>query len=423
MKYSFLIGVLLVFGIQISNAQTNCNRTFAVACNGSGLDQYSKVDAPQSFYRGERGISINVTYQGFIPAPQAAFDFSKQIWESILNGTVPIKINAYYLPLGAGTTLAITFPNGRKNFPGAIVNDVWYPTSLASQLAGTELNVGESDFDIFLNSSVNWYFGTDGNCPVGKYDFVSVALHEMCHGLGLVGLSKIDSMGIGSLGTLTINDFSPAITSFPWPELDTLPGIFDHYLITSNGALLSQGAFQNPSDTLATLFKSNQIYWSGVFGMQFNNNLEPKIYAPSTFSLGSSMVHLDEATYPNGNANELMTPFATSHSSNHNPGPIAIAILKDIGWNVDPNYNSVTELEKNSSFIIYPNPAADFIEVNKFNLQEVSISVADLTGRILITSEIYSTEIKIDISSLQSGIYFIELKTEKGISTSKFVKK
>lgn len=425
MKKTILLSFfLLSIGFKNINAQTNCEVKFGVACYGSSENIFSKVDVPPSFYRGTRGLAINVNYTGFTAPAQAAFDYSKQIWESILNGTQTIKINVYFLALGSGGLLGITFPNGRKNFSGALVSDVWYPTSLANQLAGTELNVGESDFDMYLNSSANWYFGTDGICPTGKYDFASVALHEMCHGFGLVGLSKIDTAGLGSFGLLTLADFAPAFTSFPWPELDTLPGIFDHYLMTSNGALISQGAFQNPSDTLATIFKSNQIYWSGIYGLQFNNNIEPKIYAPPTFSLGSSMVQLDEATYPNGNENELMTPFATAHSSNHNPGPIAIAILKDIGWNVDPNYNDVNNIQNsNSEFQIYPNPVTDEFRVSgsEFRLGN-SISISDLAGRILLQQNISEQENKIDVSNFTSGIYFVELKTESGNSILKFVK-
>lgn len=420
--YRIVLLTILISGTQFSKAQTNCIKKSRVACYGSDENIFGKVDAPASFYRGTRGLTINVTYTGITAPAQVAFDYSKQIWESILNGTVPIKINVYFLALGSGGLLGITFPNGRKNFTGALVNDVWYPTSLANQLAGTELNVGESDFDMYLNSSVNWYFGTDGNCPAGKYDFASVALHEMCHGFGLVGLSKIDTAGVGSFGLLTLTDFAPAFTSFPWPELDTLPGIFDHYLMTSNGTLISQGVFQNPSDTLATIFKSNQIYWSGVYGFQFNNNLEPKIYAPNSFSLGSSVVHLDEATYPNGNANELMTPFATTHSSNHNPGPIALAILKDIGWNVDPNYNNIEEFQNSEiGYQIFPNPVSNQITVFNNQKEVKSISISDLTGKILMKQNIYIAETKIDVSDFAAGIYLLEIKSETAKHTLKII--
>ena len=423
MKLKIILpALLIILFTQFVSAQNDCTKKFSVACFGSGQDEYGKVDAPESFYRGKRGLTINVTYNAFTPQAQTAFDYSVQIWQSILNGTVPIKVNVFFLPLGAGGLLGITFPNGVKNFPNAPVADVWYPTSLANQLAGVEQNVGESDFDMYINSSANWYYGTDGNCPIGKYDLCSIALHEMGHGFGIVGLSKIDSFNVGSFGLLTLNDFSPALISFPWPELDTLPGIFDHHLMTSDGTNIT-ATFANPSDTLATIFKSNSVYWNGIFGLQYNNSVEPKIYAPATFALGSSMVHLDEATFPVGNPNELMTPFAASHSSNHNPGPVAIAILKDIGWNVDPTFNSADELQiADYRLQISPNPANDFITVNNLSHKQGEIILTDLAGRILLNENVSSDEMKIDVHDLSPGIYFVGLKNKESRSVVKMVK-
>ena len=54
-----------------------------------------------------------------------------------------------------------------------------------------------------VNSSINWYLGTDGQTPVQKYDLVTVAIHEICHGLGFFDSFNTDgtigSYGIGSL--------------------------------------------------------------------------------------------------------------------------------------------------------------------------------------------------------------------------------
>ncbi|MCK7534680.1 MAG: hypothetical protein MZV63_28610 [Marinilabiliales bacterium] len=38
-----------------------------------------------------------------------------------------------------------------------------------------------------FNKEVKWYFGTDGNTPELLYDFVTVVLHEIGHGLGFTG--------------------------------------------------------------------------------------------------------------------------------------------------------------------------------------------------------------------------------------------
>ena len=67
---------------------------------------------------------------------------------------------------------------------------------------------------------------------------------------------------------------------------------------------------------------------------------------------------------------------------------------------------------------IYPNPAKDVINVTattKIN----GITITDFSGRVVYTGAATS----IDISSLASGVYFIQTVTEKGTANSKFVKK
>lgn len=424
MKKTRLFLILIsVFSIFNSYAQDNCfNHTSYIACYASGYDEYQKIPPPDNFSRGERTATINATLTGFNTADSIAFYFAKNIWEGVLITTVPIKLNAYLLPLGSGGLLGITFPNGRKNFSGAPVADRWYATSLANQLAGAELNVGEADIDLVLNANNNWYFGTDGNCPVGKYDFVSVVLHEMCHGFGFVGLAKIDSLGVGSFGELQSSDFMGVSPSFPWPQLDTFPGIFDHFLVDADTLNLDDTLnYFNPSLALDTAFTCNNIYWNGSFGIAAANNFMPRIYAPATWALGSSMVHLNEASYPVGNANELMTPFATSHSSNHNPGPICFGMLKDIGWNLD--FSSIESAAENNLVEVFPNPASQMLLVNCYSLlgKNPTVTIFNLEGKEIETVQLNSKN-EIDVSSFANGIYFLKINADNGNYFSKFVK-
>lgn len=274
-----------------------------------------------------------ITHFGTPPEAQAAIAHAADIWGGILVSDVPIKVSVSWSPLG-GSALGITFPNGRKDFAGAPQPLTWYATALANSIAGAELNPGEDDINVYLNSETNWYYGFDGATPGGQYDLVSVALHELGHGLGFVGLAK--KVGLeGSFGTLQASDFAPLITTFPWPQQDTLPGIFDRFLTsTASGPLTF---LDNPSSALGTAFTSNQVYFNGAYAMAANDGNTARIYAPPVFALGSSCVHLNEATYPNGNPNELMTPFSSSGQSNHWPGPIAIGVMRDIGWTVAPD--------------------------------------------------------------------------------------
>ena len=63
------------------------------------------------------------------------------------------------------------------------------------------MDVGEQDIITSFNShaAVDWYFGTDGNTPSRRRDFVSVVLHEIGHGLGFISFATVDVFEIEHL--------------------------------------------------------------------------------------------------------------------------------------------------------------------------------------------------------------------------------
>ncbi|MBK7384772.1 MAG: hypothetical protein IPP83_03480 [Flavobacteriales bacterium] len=347
--------------------------------------------------------TFSITHFGTPPDAQAAIQYAADIWGGILISDVPIKVSVSWSALG-GAALGVTFPNGRKDFPSAPFASTWYATALANSIAGAELNVGEDDINVYLNSGTNWYLGTDGNTPAGQYDLVSIALHELGHGLGFVGLAK-KVANEGSFGLLQASDFAPLITTFPWPEQDTLPGIFDRFLTsTANGPLTF---LNNPSTVLGTAFTSNQVYFNGANAMAANSGQNARIYAPSVFALGSSCVHLNEATFPAGNPNELMTPFSSAGQSNHWPGPICLGILRDIGWNLAPDVG-IAEHHLPSGHL-YPDPATSEITIITGTPgRKEPFTIMDAFGRIALIGSISGP---IDVSTLDAGAYLARGQT------------
>ena len=361
--------------------------------------------------------TFNITYSGFSTQAQAAYQYAADIWANTVVSAVPIKVTAHFSLLPSGT-LGITFPNGIKNFAGAPVANRWYATSLANSITGTEINPGEADIEMYLNSTVNWYYGTSGTVPAGQYDMATIVLHEMCHGLGFLSLAK-DSSGLGSFGMLRAADFYNLVTAFSWPNLDTLPSVFDKFLVTNAGAKLD--SFPNPSTTLSPMLKNNNVYFNGPYAMAANGGIKPRIYAPATFALGSSITHLNEATYPAGNPNELMTPNGTSAYSLHTPGPICIGVLKDIGWTINPNMG-VNEMQQNNfDFAVYPNPAnSQLFILTSIAIEKIkSIGIRNVLGEVVLGMD---KNLSTDVSSLSKGIYFIEMTTTETKQTQKFIK-
>lgn len=360
--------------------------------------------------------TIDITYN-FVPTEaQVAIEHAAGIWEGILVSSVPIKAMVTWVPM-AGSALGITFPNGRRDFPGAPYPETWYATALANAISGTEQNEGENDFEIFLDSGTSWYYDTDGATPNGQYDLVSTALHEMGHGLGFVGLSK-KTGSEGSFGLLEMSDFAPLTTSFPWPQLDTLPGIFDRFLAHPQSGPLEQ--MDNPGTALGAAMTSNQVRFNGAFAMEANSGNAPRIYSPSIFALGSSCVHLNESTYPEGNENELMTPFSAAGNANHWPGPLCLAMLRDIGWTLTTEVyvNELPVPEERLS--LWPNPVMNILRCpSSDTTSSTLLTITDAHGRVLLAAP---AGLMIDVSRLAPGSYVATLTFSDRMLHGHFVK-
>lgn len=128
----------------------------------------------------------------------AVFQRAAEIWEDALHPTSDIFVQATIDPLGpnilgsAGATVIFA------NFPGAEFSNTWYPSALADQLAGVELNPGAADIRARFASGFNFYLGFDGN-EGALVDLLPVVLHELGHGLGFANFVN-EETGTNALG-------------------------------------------------------------------------------------------------------------------------------------------------------------------------------------------------------------------------------
>jgi hypothetical protein len=70
-------------------------------------------------------------------------------------------------------------------------------------------------------------------------------------------------------------------------------------------------------------------------------------------------------------------------------------------------------------FSVYPNPAANHININSSGNDLEQVSVFDINGKCVLTSE---KQHNIDVSNLSPGLYFIRIKTNQGEFSHKFIK-
>lgn len=262
------------------------------------------------------------TLQNWPAGAQTAMDTAALIWSTLLNGSQPVVVHACWYATLDPNTLGQAWSNLRyNNFTNAPVKDTFYPVALANQHANSDLNGALPEINAEFNGNFTWYFGLDGRIPAGETDFLTVALHEIGHGLGFSGSAQVDDgMGNqecnGTAGDGCVND---------------PPAIYDRFTYSGNTAILN---FANPSANLGTALTFNNIFFNGGNTNPANGNKPARLFAPPTWDPGSSYLHLDEVTF-NNTPNALMTPQLATEEALHHPGRVGLAILADMGWPVN----------------------------------------------------------------------------------------
>jgi hypothetical protein len=85
---------------------------------------------------------------------------------------------------------------------------------------------------------------------------------------------------------------------------------------------------------------------------------------------------------------------------------------------VDSCFVGVTEENISTYINIYPNPSTGIFTLQ---MPEGEIEIYNALGENIYSSKIFSKASEIDLDKQQNGIYFLRLKTEKGIETRKII--
>lgn len=95
--------------------------------------------------------------------------------------------------------------------------------------------------------------------------------------------------------------------------------------------------------------------------------------------------------------------------------------------NYSPSTSNLTDLNEVESISVYPNPTSDFIylEVDIENKIESSISLFNLSGQKVLTineaDSLANEKVKIDVSTMEEGIYILRFVAEGALFTRKIV--
>jgi autotransporter-associated beta strand protein len=308
-----LLLALILFAAPRAQAQITWNVTYQDAGTGAGFDDPTVISGETKSLGQLRQDSV-----------QAALNYLGTVLDG--RGTTNLQFNTS-LNSGSGGFLAhfgsrvIFLTDSNNQFSpssASFQNGSVYQAARTNQrpLGGAD-GSGQFDFGYSYN-----YAGQANGPSGGSYDMTSIAIHEITHSLGF--LSQTNSSGQGAAGQPV---GSPDIYSVYDSHLQQGTGAGATPLFNTNINSTGYASFTGS----ASAFTSGNLYFNGKYSSEVLNGPVP-LYAPSTYSPGSSVSH--DATNPIGVMNQDITPNTIRRYQ-----PYEIAMLLDIGWNTY-NWNS-----------------------------------------------------------------------------------
>ena len=256
----------------------------------------------------EQKSKFVVSYKNFPEWAKRDFQAAVDIWSANFSSVVPVTIEASWGRSASYGVLGSARPgNYYSGFDGAPDQSLWYPSALANALGGKDLDPENPEMVIQVNSVASWNTRNDGSPRANEYDLQSVFLHEMGHGLGFLSTDSYDQF----FGYGTIEQPTP----------------YDAYAQLADGRRLSD--LPSPSLELGKALTSTLV-WAGPLGIAANGGQKPILYTPARYEEGSSVSHIDEATYANLGANSIMTPNLDAGEIFREPGSLLLAMLEDL---------------------------------------------------------------------------------------------
>lgn len=339
--------------------------------------------------------NIVVTYNGFTPEAEAAFQYAVDLWALSIESTQTITVEATFAPLQSGTLGFAGSGFVTLNpavVPGAIAN-TFYGIPLAEKMADANINGASPDISASFNSNVPWYFGTDANPPNNQFDLVTVVLHELGHGMGFIGFGNVDN-GQGSV----------RLGSPP------RPAIFDNFIETGSG--ISIISLPDPSIQLGLALTSGDLFCNSANATAGNGGVLNEMFAPSTFDPGSSYSHWDETAFPSGGSNSLMTPQLGPGEAIHVIGANTSGLFEDLGWTLCEALS--TDEFDTVDMQVSPNPFSSELTIRLPDNSSALylIKLIDLNGRTVVEDRQEANNGRIqltELNRLNKAFYFLEL--------------
>lgn len=252
-----------------------------------------------------------------------------------MQSPVPITIDACWDNLGTGNAVTLAQAGPRivvSDLPPMPRKYTWYVDGPTARLSGTALckalddDCSRAQIRATFNNQVDtpsalgaigFHYGLQAS-TTSSPDFITVALHEITHGLGFISLVDIDPDSGSSAGSKFLGTDDIYSAQLSWLQLGQLRP-FNDLSDSERMQAAASGSELKWIDDSATNSAANPRR-----ALPAPNNYV-QVYAPNPISAGSSVSHIDQDGY----SGELMRPFIVGA-----PRTLSLArpMLDAVGW-------------------------------------------------------------------------------------------
>ena len=283
-----------------------------------------------------------------------------------------------------------------------------FDTTNGPQYASQNILIRDDKAFVLINNAFEW--GNEKGI-VGVID-----LNQMTYGnevdLGPDGKNPDNIMySNGFIYTVNNKDWSGASVSKI--DLNTLTLSATNNISTASTgcgtSCLKEGNIVYQISQDSTLIEYDVINMNNVGPIaNYNTNFYALAVDPTSGHLFAS--NTDFYSYGKVEIYDLMNNYINQFSTDITPGKIVF----------DVRFNSGIE-ESQNELLIYPNPAYNMLNIN--GIGEGNYSIFNILGEVIYNNVVNQDKITIDISSLQSGKYFVQVERNGELSKmSSFVK-
>lgn len=204
---------------------------------------------------------------------------SIETWSNLFPCKPQLRIRFMYIDVGESTLAAAANPfyiQGSSPAATKLDNSTVYGSVLAAAIQGVDfVPKEEMHVIVAINSQIKWHTGKD-DAPFDKYDFKSVALHEIAHGLFFAGVLQ------GAQNQKLAN----------FAFRDRTPSRFDRFLAQNSSASLAP-CTESPEGIFDSVTSRKLRFIDPDYPEETNFGL----YSPTEYLLGSTAYHQDPVSY------------------------------------------------------------------------------------------------------------------------------